>query len=88
MPSTEIDRRVRRVDPCRRQHDDALIARAAKRTDFAGTALASAAADLDHAFSSRHGRALTGIAELVREEGQRVCRLAKDIESRRPFSAG
>ena len=88
MPSSEIDRRVRRVDPSRRQQDDALIARAARRTDFAGTALASAAADLDHALSSRHGKALTGIAELVREEGERVCRLAEDIESRRPSPVG
>lgn len=85
MLSTEIDRRVGRVGASRRQQDDALIARAAKRTDFAGTALASAAGDLDNARRGRNGTALTGIAELVRDEAERVSRLAKDIESCRPF---
>jgi hypothetical protein len=88
MLSTEIDPRVGRVNASRRQQDDALIARAGKRTEFAGTALASAAVDLDSARSGRHGKALTGIAELVREEGERVSRLAKDIESRRVLPTG
>jgi hypothetical protein len=83
MLRTEIDHSVGRVNAPRRK-DDALIARAAKRTDFAGTALASAASDLDNAHGSRNGKALTGIAEMVREEAERVSRLAEDIESCRP----
>jgi hypothetical protein len=80
MPRTEIDHRVRRANAARKDH--VLIARAAKRTKLAGTALASAAWDLDGAHT-RHGNALTGLAEVVRDEAGRVSRLVKDIESHR-----
>jgi hypothetical protein len=62
--------------------DDALIARAAKCTDLAGNALASAAGDLDIAHG-RDGTLLTGLAEVIREEAQRMSRLVGDIESHR-----
>jgi hypothetical protein len=80
MPRTEIDRRVR-VDAAARK-DHVLIARAAKRAKLAGTALASAAWDLDDAHD-RHGNALTGLAEVVREEARLLSRLVEDIESHR-----
>ena len=81
MPGTEIDRRVQRVkDAARRTEDDALIARAAKRTDLAGTALVGAAGDLADAHD-RYGGALTGLAEVILEEAGRVARLVRDIES-------
>jgi len=66
--------------------DDALIARAARRTDLAGTALAGAAADLGNAHS-RDGNALTGLAELIWDEAERVSHLVEDIESHRPIRA-
>jgi hypothetical protein len=81
MPETEIDRRVRRNNAAARKSDE-LIARAAKRTNLAGTALASAAGDLDNAHS-RDGNALTGLAEVVLDEAWRVSHLVKDIESHR-----
>ena len=80
MPHTEIDHRVRRATAARKDH--VLIARAAKRTKLAGTALASAAWDLDSAHT-RYGNALTGLAEVVRDEAGRVSRLVNDIESHR-----
>jgi hypothetical protein len=66
--------------------DDALIARAARRADLAGTALAGAAADLGNAHS-RDGNALTGLAEVIWDEAGRVSRLVEDIESHRPIRA-
>jgi hypothetical protein len=81
MPETEIDRRVRRNDAAARRSDQ-LIARAAKRANLAGTALASAAGDLGNAHS-RDGNALTGLAEVVLDEAGRVSNLVEDIESHR-----
>src|ERR1700730_13160983 len=86
MPSIEIDHRVRRANAAARK-DHVLIGRAAKRTKLAGTALASAAWDLDSAHA-RHGNALTGLAEVVRDEAGRVSRLVKDIESHRDAPDG
>ncbi len=65
------------------EHDDELIARAAKRTEWAGTALESAAGDLDDAHGNE-GAPLTSLAEVVQEEATRVSHLAEDIESQRP----
>jgi hypothetical protein len=79
MSGTEIDR----VDAVARK-DDALIARAAKRTDLAGTALASAAGDLDIAHG-RDGNLLTGLAEVILDEAGRISHLVGDIESHRPL---
>ena len=80
---------VPKIDPGARapaaptERDDELIARAAKRTDWAGTALESAAVDLDEAHGNE-GAALTSLAEVVQEEATRVSHLAEDIESQRP----
>jgi hypothetical protein len=82
MPGTKIDDRAGRVDAAARR-DAELITRASKRTDWAGTALESAAGDLDDAHSGE-GDALTGLAEVVLEEAVRVSHLAEDIESHRP----
>jgi hypothetical protein len=81
MTDTKIERPVRR-DEAAAGIDDELMARAAKRTDWAGTALESAAGDLDDAHGAE-GNALTGLAEVVLEEANRVSHLAEDIESRR-----
>jgi len=82
MPSIEIDRRGRRVRAAARK-DDGLLARAAKRTDLAVTALAGAAGDLDNAHG-RDGNALTGLAEVIRDESERISSLVEDIENHRP----
>lgn len=63
-----------------------LIERAAKRADWAGSALESAAGDLDGTHGTE-GNALTGLTEVVLEEAARVSRLAEDIESQRPRPA-
>jgi len=86
MSRTKMDRRPGPVSVAvsaasRRDHQ--LIARAARRTDLAGTALKSAAGDLDEAHGD-DGNTLTGLAEVVLEEATRVSHLAEDIESRRP----
>ena len=83
MPSTKIDRRAGRV---RAAANDGLLARAAKRTDLAVTALASAAGDLDNAHG-RDGNGLTGLAEVIRDESWRISSLVEDIESHRPAPA-
>ena len=62
--------------------DDELITRAAKRTDWAVTALERAADDLDDAHNEEGSR-LTSLAEVVQEEASRVAHLAEDIESQR-----
>jgi hypothetical protein len=67
--------------------DDELITRAAKRADWAGTALESAADDLDDAHHD-DGSRLTSLAEVVQEEAERVSRLAEDIESQRAAPEG
>jgi hypothetical protein len=79
MPSAEIERRVRAVDAAVRRNDG-LIERAAKRTDLAGTALVGAAGDLGSA-RGRDGNALTGLAEVLLHDAQRLSQLAQDIES-------
>jgi len=63
------------------KRDDELVERAAKRTDWAGSALESAADDLDDVGTDESG--LTALAETVQEEAEHVSRLAKDIESQR-----
>ena len=67
------------LDPNRR--DDELIRRAAKRADWAGTALEGAAGDLLEADIG--GAALAGLTEVLLDEAGRVSRIAEDIESRR-----
>jgi hypothetical protein len=63
------------------KRDDELVERAAKRTDWAGSALEGAADDLDDV--GKDQSALTALAETVQEEAEHVSRLAKDIESQR-----
>jgi hypothetical protein len=78
----------RKLDPrtdTAEETDDELIARAAKRTDWASTALESAADDLDDA-QGDEGRPLTSLAEVVQDEATRVSHLAEDIESHRQVS--
>ena len=66
------------------KRDDELVSRAAKRTDWAGSALEGAADDLEDV--REDDSALTGLAETVQDEAERVARLAKDIESHRTES--
>ena len=60
---------------------DELIDRAARRTGWACSALAGAAADLRNAGLGRED--LTGLTEVVRDEADVLARLADDIESRK-----
>lgn len=78
MSDDEIDHRT----DADAELDDERITRAAKRADWAGTALAGAANDLDDAHGEE-GKPLTGLAELVQEEAERVASLAEDIDSHR-----
>jgi hypothetical protein len=80
MPATMLDRRVARSNAVKRS--DELIGRAAKRARWAGTALESAARDLDGACGT-DGNALSGLAEVVQDEATRLGNLAEEIESRR-----
>ncbi len=80
MPANTLDRRVGRSNAAVRNDD--LIRRAARRVDWAGTALDSAARDLLSA-SGTDGNPLTGLAEVVQDEAVRVSNLAEEIESRR-----
>jgi hypothetical protein len=82
MSGTKIDRRAGLLRAAARQ-DHKLIARAAKRTDWAGTVLEGAAGDLGDAHGD-DGKALTGLAEVVLEQAARVSHLAEDIESHGP----
>jgi hypothetical protein len=82
VSGTKIVHRAVRADADARR-DDELIARAAKRTDWAGMALESAAGDLDDAHGVE-GKPLTDLAEVVQDEATRVSHLAEDIESHRP----
>jgi hypothetical protein len=81
MSGSKIDRRAARDDADAKK-DDELITRAAKRTDWAGAALESAAGDLDDAPGDKRD-ALAGLAELVLDEAAVVSRLAEDIDSRK-----
>ena len=78
MPRHKIDGEAKDAAAKR---DDELVSRAAKRTDWAGTALEGAADDLDDV--GEDDSTLTGLAETVQDEAARVARLAKDIESQR-----
>jgi hypothetical protein len=78
--STEIDQRSNQVLAVVRR-DEELIARAAKRADWAGAALRTAARDLSDAHGE-DGNPLTGLAEVVLEQAARVSSLAEDIERR------
>jgi hypothetical protein len=84
VSGTEIDQRSKRVRAVARR-DDELIARAAKRADWAGAALRTAARDVGDAHGD-DGNPLTGLAELVLEQAGRISSLAEDIERRRPAS--
>jgi hypothetical protein len=84
MPDTRSDRRAAR-DRAAAKRNDGLIERAAKRADWAGAALESAAGDLDGVYGTE-GNALTGLAEVVLDEAARVFHLAEDIGSQRPDS--
>ncbi|HTA33437.1 MAG TPA: hypothetical protein VK721_08435 [Solirubrobacteraceae bacterium] len=81
MSGRKIDRRAAQEDAAAKK-DDELITRAAKRADWAGTALESAAGDLDDAHGVE-GRPLANLAEVVQDEATRVAHLAEDIESHR-----
>jgi hypothetical protein len=63
------------------KRDDQLVERAAKRADWAGSALEGAADDLEDVGTDASG--LAALAETVQEEAEHVSRLAKDIESQR-----
>lgn len=78
MPRHKIDGETKDAAAKR---DDELVSRAAKRTDWAGTALEGAAEDLEDV--GEDDSALTGLAETVQDEAAHVARLAKDIESQR-----
>jgi hypothetical protein len=78
MPRNKVDGET---DDAAAERDDELVSRAAKRTDWAGSALEGAADDLEDA--NDDDSALTGLAESVQEEAERVGRLAKDIEGQR-----
>lgn len=86
MSGTKIDRRGVRSG-ARADRNDERIARAAKRADWAGAALVSAAEDLGGARSCE-GNPLTGITEVVMDEAGRVRRLAEDIASQLRDPAG
>jgi len=79
MAATTLHRRVGRGSSIRKNGES--IGRAAKRAGWAGTALASAARDLDGAWGA-DGNALSGLAEVVQDEATRVSNLAEEIESR------
>jgi hypothetical protein len=79
MPATALDRRVGQSNSAKRSNE--LIGRAAKRAGWAGTALESAARDLDGTWGA-DGNALSGLAEVVQDQATRVSNLAEEIESR------
>lgn len=62
------------------KRNDALIGRAARRADWAVSALEGAAGDLTRAHGPE-GNSLTGIAEIVQDQAVRLSSLAEDIES-------
>ncbi len=64
---------------------DELIDRAARRTGWAGSALAGAASDLRNAGAGSED--LTGLTEVVRDEADGLARLADHIESRKGENA-
>ena len=78
MPRHKVDGET---EDAAAKRDDELVSRAAKRTDWAGSALEGAADDLDDVGADESG--LTALAETVQEEAEHVSRLAKDIESQR-----
>jgi hypothetical protein len=60
---------------------DELINRAARKTGWAGSALAGAAADLHNAGVGSED--LAGLTEVVLDKAHLLARLADDIESRK-----
>jgi hypothetical protein len=81
MSGTRIDRRSARATAAATRNEH-LIERAAKRADWAGAALESAAGELGGADGGK-ADALASLAEVVLEEAAVVGRLAEDIESRK-----
>jgi hypothetical protein len=79
MPATALDGRVGRSNSAKRSNE--LIGRAAKHAAWAGTALESAARDLDGTWGA-DGNALSGLVEVVQDQAIRVANLAEEIESR------
>lgn len=79
MPATTLERHTGRSNSAKRS--DKLIGRAAKRAGWAGTALKSAARDLDGACGA-DGNPLSGLAEVVEDAATRIANLAEEIESR------
>jgi hypothetical protein len=80
MPATTaFDGRVGRSNSATRSNE--LIRRAAKHASWAGTALDSAARELDGTWGA-DGNALSGLVEIVQDEATRVTNLAEEIESR------
>ena len=73
-----------RTMDCRSSRDE-LIDRAARRTAWAGSALAGAAADLRNAGVGRED--LTGLTEVVRDQADVLARLADDIDNRKGGNA-
>lgn len=80
MPAMELDGRVGRRNSAERSNQS--IGRAAKHAGWAGTALESAARDLDGAWGA-DGNALSGLVEVLQDQAARVANLAEEIESRR-----
>lgn len=76
------DRRIDGRSDADAKLDDDRITRAAKRADWAGSALDGAAEDLDDAHNNE-GKPLTTLSEVVKDEAERVSRLAEDIKSQR-----
>jgi hypothetical protein len=68
------------------KRNDALIGRAARRADWAVSALEGAAGDLTRAHGPE-GNSLTGITEIVRDQAERLSSLADDIERCRVYQA-
>jgi hypothetical protein len=82
MSTAKSDRDAARASAAARRNDE-LIARAARRVDWATTALDRAAEDLDRAHDGT-GRVLTDLAAVVLKEARRVSVLVEDIENHRP----
>lgn len=79
MSATALNARVGRSNSSKRSNES--IGRAAKRVGWAGTALESAARDLDGTWGA-DGNALSGLLEVVQDQATRVANLAAEIESR------
>ena len=78
MSGTKLVDRVSHRDAAWKRND-ALIGRAARRAEWAASALHSAAGDLDRAWG-REGNSLAGLTEIVQEHALRMSSIAGDIE--------